>query len=351
MLNPDLVTGEAYLDGILRVDHGDIYGFLDIILGNLGDARNSTLRRTWLVLRRLVRPLSLFNPARLSQRNVEHHYDLTDELYEVFLDADRQHSCAHFATAEDTLEKAQAQKKRHIAAKLLLEPGQRVLGIGCGWGGMARFLARTRNVAVTDLTLSKEQLFFAQTETANVGLDNKVTFHLRDYRHETECYDRVVSFGMLEHVGTPHYRTYFDAISDRLTDDGVALVHTIGTSGPPGALGAWIKKYIFPGGYVPSMSEVLPPIEKSGLIVTDVEILRLHYAETLCAWRTRFSANRKKVAALYDEKFCRIWEFYLDVCEAAFRHTGLVVFQFQLAKRKTTVPLTRDYIANAKAHH
>lgn len=347
-LNPDLATGEAYMDGSLRIDSGDIYGFLDIVLRNIGDANGSSLRRAWLVFRRAIRPLTLFNPARRSRRNVAHHYDLTDQLYDLFLDGDRQYSCAYFTTPEDTLEQAQAHKKRHIAAKLLLEPGQRVLDIGSGWGGMARFLARDADVSVTGLTLSREQLSYAKTETADMGLDDKVAFHLRDYRQETASYDRVVSVGMFEHVGTPHYRTYFDTVSDRLTDDGVALVHTIGTSGPPGAPGAWIKKYIFPGGYVPSMSEVLPAIEKSGLIVTDVEVLRLHYAETLRAWRQRFLANRDQVATLYDDRFCRMWEFYLAVCEASFRHTGLVVFQFQLAKCKTTVPLSRSYITNAK---
>lgn len=350
VLNPDLATGEAYMDGTLRIDYGDIYDFLDIVLGNLGDASRTPLRRVWLTLRRLARPLTLFNPARRSQSNVAHHYDLTDQLYDLFLDADRQYSCAYFATPGDTLEQAQAKKKRHIAAKLLLEPGQRVLDIGSGWGGMARFLAREADVSVTGLTLSKEQLHYAKTKTANAGLDDKVTFHLRDYRHEVARYDRVVSVGMFEHVGTPHYRTYFDTVSDRLTDDGVAVVHTIGTSGPPGAPGAWIKKYIFPGGYVPAMSEVLPAIEKSGLIVTDVEVLRLHYAETLRAWRQRFLANREQLSDLHDDRFCRMWEFYLAACEAAFRHTGLVVFQFQLAKCKATVPLTRDYIVGAKAN-
>tara|TARA_R110002110_G_scaffold12184_5_gene57979 strand:- start:2546 stop:3841 length:1296 start_codon:yes stop_codon:yes gene_type:complete len=347
-LHPDLATGEAYMDGTLRIDSGDIYGFLDILLRNLGDATGSWLRRAWLIFRRAIRPLTLFNPAFRSQQNVAHHYDLTDQLYELFLDGDRQYSCAYFTAPEDTLEQAQDHKKQHIAAKLLLEPGLRVLDIGSGWGGMARFLARSADVSVTGLTLSKEQLAYATSETASAGLDDKVRFHLRDYRHETERFDRIVSVGMFEHVGTPHYRAYFDTVSDRLTEDGVALVHTIGTSGTPGAPGAWIKKYIFPGGYVPSMSEVLPAIEKSGLIVTDVEVWRLHYAETLRAWRLRFLANRDQVAALYDERFCRMWEFYLAVCEAAFRHTGLVVFQFQLAKRKTTVPLSRDYIQEAK---
>lgn len=347
-LNPDLAAGEAYMDGSLCVDHGDIYDFLDLVLGNLGDATGSTVRGVRLSLRRLTRPLKLFNPAGRSRHNVAHHYDLASQLYERFLDTDRQYSCAYFAKPEDTLEQAQIQKSRHIAIKLLLQPGQRVLDIGSGWGGMARFLARDAQVSVTGLTLSREQLTYARRETINAGLDSSVTFHLRDYRHETGQYDRIVSVGMFEHVGTPHYRTYFKAIADRLTEDGAALVHTIGTSGPPGAPSAWIEKYIFPGGYVPAMSEVLPAIEKSGLIVTDIEVLRLHYAETLRAWRLRFLANRATLVALYDDNFCRMWEFYLAACEAAFRHTGLVVFQFQLAKRKNTVPLKRDYIVDAE---
>lgn len=347
-LNPDLAVGEAYMDGSLRIDRGDIYGFLDLVMGNLGPVTKSPLRRFWLAMRRLIRPLTLFNPASRSQANVAHHYDLTDQLYDLFLDADRQYSCAYFATPEDTLEQAQTNKKRHIAAKLMLEPGQRVLDIGSGWGGLARHLSRAADVSVTGLTLSKEQLSYAKSQTTEAGLADKVAFHLRDYRHEAARYDRIVSVGMFEHVGTPHYGRYFDTVADRLTDDGVALIHTIGSSGPPGAPSSWIKKYIFPGGYVPAMSEVLPAIEKSGLIVTDVEVLRLHYAETLRNWRQRFLAKRAEVADIYDDRFCRMWEFYLAACEAAFRHGGLVVFQFQLAKRNTTLPLTRDYIAEAE---
>jgi len=349
-MNPDLAVGEAYMDGSLRIEAGDIYGFLDLVMGNLGPVANSPLRRVWLAIRRLIRPLTLFNPASRSQANVAHHYDLTDQLYDLFLDTDRQYSCAYFATPKDTLEQAQTNKKRHIAAKLLLSPGQRVLDIGSGWGGLARHLSRAADVSVTGLTLSKEQLSYANSQTAEAGLADKVAFRLRDYRHETARYDRIVSVGMFEHVGTPHYGRFFKTVADRLSDDGVALIHTIGSSGPPGAPGAWIKKYIFPGGYVPAMSEVLPAIEKSGLIVTDVEVLRLHYAETLRIWRQRFLANRAEVARVYDNRFCRMWEFYLAACEAAFRHGGLVVFQFQLAKRNATVPLTRDYIAEAEAH-
>ena len=347
-LHPDLAVGEAYMDGGLRIDRGDIYDFLDLVLRNLGDPNGSPLRRIWLAFRRAIRPLTLFNPTKRAAQNVSHHYDLTDELYASFLDSDRQYSCAYFAVPDDSLEDAQIRKKRHIAAKLLLQPGQRVLDIGSGWGGMARFLAHAHDVSVTGLTLSKEQLEYARQETADAGLEDQVDFHLRDYRHETTRFDRIVSVGMFEHVGPPHYEAYFDTLARRLTEDGVALVHTIGNSGPPGAPGAWIKKYIFPGGYVPSMSEVLPAIEKSGLIVTDVEVLRLHYAETLREWRHRFLASRARLAEHHDDRFWRMWEFYLAVCEAAFRHTGLVVFQFQLAKRKATVPLTRDYITEAE---
>lgn len=347
-LNPDLATGEAYMDGTLRLDQGSVYDLLDLVLGNLGDEAHSPLRRARLALQKLVRPLTAFNPAGRSRRNVAHHYDLSERLYDLFLDADRQYSCAYFANPDDTLDLAQTRKKRHIMAKLLLRPEQTVLDIGSGWGGLARTLARDAGASVTGLTLSSEQITHARAQTRREGLEDKVRFHLRDYRHETGRYDRVVSVGMFEHVGPPHYRTYFDTIARLLTDDGVALVHTIGTSGLPGAPQPWIAKYIFPGGYVPAMSEILPAIERSGLVVTDVEVLRLHYAETLRAWRQRFLANWAEVAEIYDDRFCRMWEFYLAACEAGFRHNGLVVFQFQLAKPKTMLPLTRDYIAAAE---
>jgi len=344
-IHPDLALGEAYMDGTLRIDQGDIYDFLDLVLGNLGDATQSPLRQSWRLLHRLTRPLVLFNPAKRSRRNVAHHYDLSDELYDLFLDGDRQYSCAYFSSPADTLEMAQERKKRHIAAKLLLKPGQKVLDIGSGWGGLGRSLARDWNVSVTGLTLSEDQLAYARSQTRTAGLDDKVRFHLRDYRHETGRYDRVVSVGMFEHVGPGHYGTFFRTVADRLSPDGIALIHTIGSSGKPGAPNPWIKKYIFPGGYVPSLSEILPVIEKSGLTVTDVEVLRLHYAETLREWRQRFVANRATVAALFDDRFCRMWEFYLAACEAGFRHKNLVVFQIQLAKRKDVMPLTRDYIS------
>jgi len=346
-LDPDLALGEAYMDRTLQILDGDIYDFLDLCLSNLRGRQKSRMRSVWQALRRLARPLALYNPVRRAERNVAHHYDLSDQLYELFLDADRQYSCAYYLSPDDTLEAAQAQKKRHIAAKLLLAPGQQVLDIGSGWGGLARTIARYAGANVTGLTLSREQLAYAAAQTEAAGLSDQVQFHLRDYRQETGRYDRIVSVGMFEHVGTGHYRTYFNTVAERLKDDGVALIHTIGMSSGPRAPGAWIKKYIFPGGYVPALSEIIPAIEKSGLIVTDIEVLRLHYAETLRAWRQRFLARRPQVAALYDERFCRMWEFYLAACEAGFRHNGLVVFQIQLAKRNDAVPLTRDYIAAA----
>lgn len=344
-INPDLALGEAYMDGTLRIDQGDIYDFLDLVLGNLGAATHSPLRKAWRLLHRLSRPLVLFNPAKRSQRNVAHHYDLSDELYDLFLDEDRQYSCAYFSSSTDTLEIAQERKKRHIAAKLLLKPGQQVLDIGSGWGGLGRTLAQEWDVSVTGLTLSEDQLAYARTQTHTAGLGDKVRFHLRDYRHETGRYDRVVSVGMFEHVGPGHYGTFFRTVADRLSPDGIALIHTIGSSGRPGAPNSWIKKYIFPGGYVPSLSEILPVIERSGLTVTDVEVLRLHYAATLREWRHRFVTNRATVAALFDDRFCRMWEFYLAACEAGFRHKNLVVFQIQLAKRNDVMPLTRDYVS------
>ena len=344
-LDPDLAVGEAYMDGTFQIVDGDIYGFLELCLSNLRGRQKSRIRSVWQALRRVARPLALYNPVGRAERNVAHHYDLSDQLYELFLDADRQYSCAYYLDHDDTLEAAQAQKKRHIAAKLLLAPGQKVLDIGSGWGGLARSVAQDSGATVTGLTLSREQLAYANEQTRTAGLEDEVQFHLRDYRHETGQYDRIVSVGMFEHVGTGHYRTYFNTVADRLKDDGVALIHTIGMSSGPSAPGAWIKKYIFPGGYVPALSEIIPAIEKSGLVVTDIEVLRLHYAETLRAWRHRFTAKRRHVAALYDERFCRMWEFYLAACEAGFRHNGLVVFQIQLAKRNDAVPLTRDYIA------
>jgi cyclopropane-fatty-acyl-phospholipid synthase len=345
LLNPDLVLGEAYMDGALQVEGGTIYDLLDLCLANLGWGYGHWVQRAQELGRRLVRRLAQHNPVAAARANVAHHYDLSDTLYELLLDADRQYSCAYYRSPGDTLEQAQEQKKRHIAAKLLLSPGQRVLDIGSGWGGLALHLAQTAKVDVTGVTLSTEQHRFANRRADDAGLQDRARFLLKDYRHENGHYDRLVSVGMFEHVGVGHYCEYFAKVRDLLTEDGVALIHTIGRADGPGAANAWINKYIFPGGYTPALSEIVPAVERAGLYITDIEVLRLHYAKTLKGWRQRFMAERDQVGAVYDERFCRMWEFYLASCEAAFRHSGLVVFQIQISKRIDAVPLTRDYIA------
>lgn len=343
--SPDLAVGEAFMDGTLIITHGDIYDFLSLCLANIGLSNGHWPRRMQQRLRWVGRRFMMYNPVGRAQRNVAHHYDLSDDLYDLFLDGERQYSCALYETPQDSLEEAQARKMRHIAAKLRLEEGLKVLDIGSGWGGLALSLAKAAGADVTGVTLSVEQQGHAQARATREGLSNAVRFKLQDYRHETGQYDRIVSVGMFEHVGAGHYREYFAKLADLLKDDGVALIHTIGSVGQPAAPHPWISKYIFPGGYIPSLSEITPEIEKSGLIVTDLEVLRLHYAETLKAWRERFMANRDKALEIYDERFCRMWEFYLAACEAGFRHSGLVVFQIQLAKQVATLPITRDYIA------
>ncbi len=351
ILNPDLAVGELYMDGSLIVENDQIYDFLDLCFSNLGWGCGHWLMRLRATLCQLGRRVSQWNPIARARANVAHHYDLSDSLYSLFLDSDRQYSCAYYTSPDDTLERAQERKMRHLAAKLLLRPGMRLLDIGSGWGGLAVHLAQAAGVDVTGITLSTEQHAYAQRRVDEAGLSRGVRFLLEDYRQTTGQFDRIVSVGMFEHVGIGYYRKYFEKLRDLLADDGVALVHTIGSAGGPGATNPWINKYIFPGGYTPALSEILPFIEQAGLYVTDVEVLRLHYAETLRAWRRRFLANCEKVAALYDERFCRMWEFYLAGCEAAFRHKGLVVFQIQLSKRIDAVPLTRDYIADQEARN
>jgi cyclopropane-fatty-acyl-phospholipid synthase len=344
MLNPELAFGEIYMDGLVVVTKGTIYDVLLIGARNINLPDNSlwlrALNRTRIFLRRWRQRNGLLR----ARNNVAHHYDLDAGLYELFLDADRQYSCAYFERPDATLEDAQIAKKRHIAAKLLIEPGSRVLDIGCGWGGLGLYLAKNCGASVTGVTLSQKQLAIAQERAKNSGLDSKVEFHLQDYRNVQQTFDRIVSVGMFEHVGIGYYDTFFRKVAEVMSDDGVALIHTIGHTEGAVATNPWMEKYIFPGGYGPGMSEVLPAIERAGLLVTDVEVLRLHYAETLRAWRTRFMARRAEAAALYDERFCRMWEFYFSLCEAVFRLGRAVVFQFQLAKKVDTVPLTRDYI-------
>lgn len=349
LLNPALGCGEAYMDGGFAPVGCSVYEVLDLLMANLAQthARHPALRaRT--ALRRLARPLAQFNPMARARRNVAHHYDLNGRLYGLFLDRDRQYSCGYFPTGRETLDEAQAAKKRHIAAKLLLDrPGLEVLDIGCGWGGMALTLAREYGARVTGITLSTEQLAEARARAEAAGLADRVRFQLMDYRAVERRFDRIVSVGMFEHVGVPQYRAFFEMVRRCLAPDGVALLHAIGRQGPPDATNPWITKYIFPGGYCPALSEVLPAVERAGLMTTDIEILRLHYAETLRHWRRRFAAGRDTIAALYDERFCRMFEFYLAGSEVSFRREGLMVFQLQLAREVGTVPLARDYIAVA----
>ncbi len=345
-LRPGLATGEAYMNGRLTIEHGTLADFLAIGCDNL-----ERRERERPALRFLLRAAGFFdqiNPAHRSRRNVAHHYDLTGRLYDLFLDADRQYSCAYFATAQTGLDAAQEAKKRHIAAKLRLADGQRVLDIGCGWGGLALTIARLADVQVLGITLSAEQLDTARRRAAEAGLDGRVRFELVDYRHVEGHFDRIVSVGMFEHVGRAHYREFFSRVGDLLTPDGIALLHSIGRAHGPGATNPWIRKYIFPGGYSPALSEVLPAVERAGLWITDIEILRLHYARTLVEWRHRFAAHRTEIAALTDERFCRMWEFYLAGAEMAFRHQGHMVFQMQLTRDQMAAPLTRDYMIDAE---
>jgi len=350
-LNPGLAVGEAYMNGRLDLEEGDIYNLLELACVNLGWGHVDLVSRMPAPLRMALKRVQQFNPVGRAKANVAHHYDLSGELYDLFLDADRQYSCAYFLHPDDTLEIAQEQKKRHIAAKLSLAPGQRVLDIGCGWGGLALFLARCADVEVVGCTLSEEQFALASRRAAEAGLGNRVKFVLEDYRKIEGPFDRIVSVGMFEHVGVLHYGEFFRKCATLLKPDGVALLHTIGRSDGPGATNAWIRKYIFPGGYSPAMSEVIPEMERARLYVTDIEILRLHYAETLRHWRLRFMASRDKVKALYDERFCRMWEFYLAACEATFRYGGHSVFQIQFTRHVATLPITRDYMLDWERAH
>jgi cyclopropane-fatty-acyl-phospholipid synthase len=348
-LNPALYVGEAYMDGTLTIEEGTLYDFLELAAQNYVHLERN---RWFALLNNVTRRMQQYNPVGRARRNVAHHYDLSGELYDLFLDRDRQYSCAYFASETDSLEAAQENKKRHIASKLLLDrPGLKVLDIGSGWGGLGLYLAQEAGADVTGVTLSTEQHKVSQNRAAETDLAERVRFHLRDYRAETGRYDRIVSVGMFEHVGAPHYREFFRKLKDLLTGDGVALLHSIGRIDPPGGTNPWLQKYIFPGGYTPALSEVMTAVQDVGLWVTDIEILRLHYAETLRAWRHRFVAHRDAIRALYDERFCRMWEFYLTGSELAFRHGGQMVFQMQLAARQDAVPLTRDYMADWERAH
>lgn len=345
-LRPYLALGETYMNGGFTVEDGkDIKDFLGLLLSNMRWKRGSPFHsRRGIWLKRLLSRINQINPAARSRRNVAHHYDLSGALYDLFLDKDRQYSCAYFLDDTTSLEDAQEDKKAHLAAKLLLKPGQRVLDIGCGWGGLGLYLNRVSDAKVQGITLSTEQLEVARGRATDAGVSDSVRFDLQDYRHLEGKFDRIVSVGMFEHVGMPHYDAFFDKVHDLLDDDGVALIHTIGRADGPGRTDPWVRKYIFPGGYVPALSEIVPVIERAGFYITDIEFLRLHYAKTLEAWYDRFQANRDKVVDIYDERFARMWEFYLAGAWTAFAFSGHVNFQIQIAKKQTAVPLTRDYI-------
>jgi cyclopropane-fatty-acyl-phospholipid synthase len=344
LLDPDLKLGQAYMNGGFVIEDGSIADLLTLVLSQ--DCSDNPPRWTsppW-VLRYLRRRIQQFNARDRARKNVAHHYDLSAKLYSLFLDADRQYSCAYFETPHQALDEAQLAKKRHLAAKLLVPSDSRVLDIGSGWGGLALYIAETCGARATGITLSTEQLVLSRGRATEADLSDRVEFFLQDYRDVTDNFDRIVSVGMFEHVGVGFYGTFFRKCADLLADDGVFLLHSIGRSERPGITNPWIARYIFPGGYIPALSEVLPAIERAGLLVTDIEILRLHYADTLKAWRERFLAHREAVEQLYDECFVRMWEFYLAASEAAFRMQAMMTFQIQMTKRQDIVPLTRDYI-------
>jgi cyclopropane-fatty-acyl-phospholipid synthase len=346
IVNPELYVGEAYMDGLIRFDQGNVYEFLRIVLRDSLTRKPPAWIRPLQFWRFMTRSVRQFNPASRARRNVAHHYDLSGELYDLFLDADRQYSCAYFESPDVSLEQAQLAKKRHIASKLALAPGQRVLDIGSGWGGLGLYLASVEDIRLVGVTLSEQQLEYSRIRSEKLGLKNKVEFRLQDYREIEEKFDRIVSVGMFEHVGVGHYNQFFSKVHELLVDDGVALVHSIGRSDGPGFTNPWIAKYIFPGGYAPAISEVIPSIERNSLWITDVEVLRNHYAETLRLWRKNFVRNWHKAQQVYDERFCRMWEFYLAGSEIAFRHEGMMNFQVQMSKQQLTLPMARDYMFN-----
>jgi cyclopropane-fatty-acyl-phospholipid synthase len=347
LLNPELALGEAYMDGTFVVENGSIADALAILLDQPEMVPRWGRLQWWM--RYLARHARQFNWRGRARNNVAHHYDLDGRLYSLFLDADRQYSCAYFETPDATLDDAQLAKKRHLAAKLMIGRGDRVLDIGSGWGGLGLYLAEMTGADVTGITLSTEQLQIANARAGERNLSRQARFLLSDYRDVPGRFDRIVSVGMFEHVGVGFYETYFKRCAELLSDDGVMVLHSIGRSTGPDVTSPWITKYIFPGGYMPAVSEVIPAIERAGLLVCDIEILRLHYAETLKAWRERFMARREEAVRLYDERFARMWEFYLAGSEMSFRKQNLMNFQIQLTKRQGIVPMTRDYIASEEA--
>jgi cyclopropane-fatty-acyl-phospholipid synthase len=351
LLNPGLSAGEAYMDGTLQFENSTLRDFLDLFAANRNSLATYPLQKVVRAISRSLRRFQQLNPVGKAQENVAHHYDIGNDFYKLFLDEGMQYSCAYFLDDGDSLEQAQQNKLRLIAAKLDLKPGQKVLDIGSGWGDLALYLARLEKVDVTGVTLSKEQHRLANEKAAKAGLSDRVRFKLLDYREVQDKFDRIVSVGMFEHVGVPHYGEFFAKIKDLLTDDGLMLLHSIGHMKPPGPSSPWIRKYIFPGGYAPALSEVFAATERADLWVTDVELLRLHYAKTLHEWGKRFEANRAQAAAMYDERFCRMWEFYLVSMELAFAAGSQHVFQMQITKKLDAAPIVRDYITDRQREY
>jgi cyclopropane-fatty-acyl-phospholipid synthase len=341
---PEFQFGECYMNGTLVMEQGSIYDLLSLLLSNLEQRNYPSILKWQHAARRLFKWLQQHNSTGRAKRNVAHHYDLSGALYDLFLDRDRQYSCAYFESVDQSLEDAQLAKKRHLAAKLTIKPGMTVLDIGSGWGGLGLYLAEVCGADVTGVTLSNEQYKLANERARQRGVGNRVKFELLDYRRLNGRFDRIVSVGMFEHVGVNHYREFFDKVASLLTDDGVGVLHSINRSRGPGATSAWVAKYIFPGGYIPAMSEVVPAMEKALLYITDIEILRLHYAETLKEWGRRFSDHRERAKEIYDERFCRMWEFYLASSEAAFRYGGFNNFQIQFARHQHALPMLRNYM-------
>jgi len=347
--DPALKLGEMFMEGRFVIDDGNIFDFLSLVRRN-GVKKAATLRMVAMALARIIgTQINLRLPINRNLQNVSHHYDLSAKLFELFLDEDWQYSCAYFEPPGISLDEAQVAKKRHIAAKLLLETGNQVLEIGSGWGGLGLYLSEAADVDVTGITLSEEQLKVSRDRAARRGLSERVRFELQDYRDLKGRFDRIVSVGMFEHVGIGNYGGFFRKIAALLDKKGVMVLHAIGRTRPNYTTNPFIEKYIFPGGYMPSVAEVLPAIEKAGLLIKDVEIMPMHYAYTLRAWRERFVARRAEAVALYDERFFRMWEFYLAVSETAFRHDRLFIFQIQIARHQDTVPCARNYIGEREA--
>tara|TARA_E500000331_G_scaffold334308_1_gene359381 strand:- start:1029 stop:2219 length:1191 start_codon:yes stop_codon:yes gene_type:complete len=346
LFHPDLYFGEAYANGTVTIENGSLTDFLDLSLQNIGRNELNVFSQLLNQLRGSYRYLTNFNFIKKSKMNVAHHYDISDDLYNLFLDPKKQYSCGYFKNEEDSLEEAQNNKINHIIKKLNIKRNQKVLDIGCGWGSLAIDIAKSAQCEVTGITLSENQLNYCKKKAKKLNLENQVNFKLMDYRELDEKFDRVVSVGMFEHVGRKFYKKFFKQVEKLLSNDGVALIHTIGSVNPPRNPHPWITKYIFPGGYTPSLSEVTGPIEKAGLIVSDIEVLKMHYSHTLRHWKERCIQNKGKIVQMFDEKFFRMWEFYLTGCEVAFKWGDQVVYQFQLIKDYKSTPATRDYIYN-----